>query len=140
MVWYCMNKTAASEWLNKAWHHFSSGRILYNANHYTDTIGIDLHYSVEIMLKSILAYENKKIPKTHDLIEVSKLIKDYLNFDNSEIDMLIIISEYHIMESYPAFNRLLPTIDEIKEVLKFAEELFSRVCKILDIDMQEVMR
>lgn len=64
-----MNKTSAEEWLTKSWHHFSSGRVLYNANHYTDTIGIDLHYSVEIMLKSILAYENKKIPKTHDLIE-----------------------------------------------------------------------
>lgn len=135
-----MNKTSAEEWLTKSWHHFSSGRVLYNANHYTDTIGIDLHYSVEIMLKSILAYENKKIPKTHDLIEVSKLIKDYLNFDNDEIDMLIIISEYHIMESYPAFNRLLPTIDEIKEVINFAQVLFKRVCKILDIDMQEVMR
>lgn len=54
--------------------------------------------------------------------------------------MLIIISEYHIMESYPAFNRLLPTIDEIKEVINFAQVLFKRVCKILDIDMQEVMR
>ncbi len=48
-----MNKTSAKEWLVKAWHHFSSGRVLYNANHYTDSIGIDLHYAVEIMLKSI---------------------------------------------------------------------------------------
>jgi hypothetical protein len=42
------------------------------------------------------------------------------------------------MESYPAFNRLLPTRDEIKEVMDFTQELFSRVCKILDIDKQEV--
>jgi hypothetical protein len=33
-----MNKTAAREWLAKAWHHLSAGRILYEANHYTDTI------------------------------------------------------------------------------------------------------
>jgi len=55
-----MNKTAAEEWLTKAWHHLSSGIVLYNAAHYTDTIAVDLHYAVEIMLKSILAYENKK--------------------------------------------------------------------------------
>ena len=29
-----MNKQAAMEWLNKAWHHFSSGELLYEANHY----------------------------------------------------------------------------------------------------------
>ena len=135
-----MNKTAASEWLNKAWHHFSSGRVLYKANHYTDTIGIDLHYSVEIILKSLLAYENKKIPKTHDLIEVSKLIENYLSFDDHEIDLLIIVSEYHIMESYPASNRSLPTRTEIKEVMVFAQELFNKVCKILNIDKLEVMK
>ncbi len=135
-----MNKTSAKEWLVKAWHHFSSGRVLYNANHYTDSIGIDLHYAVEIMLKSILAYENKKIHKTHDLIELSKLLKDFISFDDDEIDLLIIISEYHITESYPAYNRILPTREEIKKVLHFAQELFDRVCKILDINIQEIMR
>jgi len=34
---------------------------LYEANHYTDTIAVDLHYAVETALKSFLAYENKKI-------------------------------------------------------------------------------
>jgi len=135
-----MNKTSAKEWLVKAWHHFSSGRVLYNANHYTDSIGIDLHYAVEIMLKSILAYENKKIHKTHDLIELSKLLKDFISFDDDEIDLLIIISEYHITESYPAYNRILPTREEIKKVLHFAQKLFDRVCKILDINIQEIMR
>ncbi len=128
-----MNKTSAREWLTKAWHHFSSGRVLYNANHYTDSIGIDLHYSVEIMLKSILAYENKKIPKTHDLIELSKLLKDFLSFGDGEIDLLIIISEYHIMESYPAFNRSLPTREELKKVMDFAQEL------VVDTDKRSIL-
>jgi len=135
-----MNKTAALEWLNKAWHHFSSGRVLYNANHYTDTIGIDFHYSVEIMLKSLLAYENMKIPKTHDLIEVSKLVENYLSFSDAEIDLLIIVSEYHIMESYPASGRSLPTRTEIKEVMNFTQKLLNRVCNVLNIEKEEIIK
>ena len=56
-----MNRASAREWLTKAWHHYGSATILYEANHYTDTIAVDLHYAVETALKSFLAYENKKI-------------------------------------------------------------------------------
>ena len=37
---YGMNRTSAIEWLNKSWHHFSSGKVLYEAKHYTDVIAI----------------------------------------------------------------------------------------------------
>lgn len=47
-----MNEPAAKEWLTKAWHHYGSAQILYEANHYTDTIAIDLHYAIEVTLKS----------------------------------------------------------------------------------------
>ena len=65
-----MNKTASKEWLNKAWHHLSSGKLLYKANHYTDVIAIDLHYAIEVTLKSFFAYQNKRIIKTHDIVEL----------------------------------------------------------------------
>jgi len=32
------NKTYAKEWLEKAYHDLSSATILFNSNHYTDTI------------------------------------------------------------------------------------------------------
>ena len=69
---YGMNKTSAKEWLNKAWHHLGSAKILYKAEHYTDVIAVDLHYCIEVSLKSFLAYTNQKIVKTHDLIEISQ--------------------------------------------------------------------
>jgi hypothetical protein len=56
---FYMNKTAAFEWPPKAWHHFRSGKLLYEVKHYQDTIGVDLHYGIEVMLKAFLAYENK---------------------------------------------------------------------------------
>jgi len=42
-----MNKTTAKEWLQKVWHNLSGARIFYNVNHYTDTIAVELHYTVE---------------------------------------------------------------------------------------------
>jgi len=65
-----MNKTAAREWLTKAWHHFSSAKLLFIADHYTDIIAVELHYSIEIALKSFLAYENLKILRSHELFEI----------------------------------------------------------------------
>ena len=87
-----MNKATANEWLTKSWHHYSSGKVLYDAQHYTDTIAVDLHYAVELMLKSFLAYENKKIIKTHDLLEISELIKDYIVFSEDEMSLMDIKS------------------------------------------------
>ena len=35
-----MNTNSAKEWLAKTWHYVGSGKILYNANHHTDTIAV----------------------------------------------------------------------------------------------------
>jgi len=134
---YGMNKASAKEWLTKAWHHFSSGKLLYDANHYTDVIAVDFHYAIEILLKSFLSYENKKIPKTHDLIEISELVSEYIAFDFEEKKLLILVSTYHIRGSYPPRDRKLPPREEIKEVLDFTAKLFDRVCGILEIDKSE---
>ena len=83
-----MNKTAAFEWLEKAWHHFSSGKLLYEARHYTDTIGKNLN----------LSYRT----------------------------------------SYPSIDRVMPSYEEMKEVIDFGEKLFSKICKILQIDKKEI--
>jgi len=129
-----MNETLGIEWLNKAYHHGSSAKVLYDAKHFTDVIGIDLHYAIEVTLKSILAYENKKIVKTHDLIELSLLLENKIIFDNDELKLLAITSTYHIRGSYPPKDRKLPSLEEIKTVLDFSIELFTRVCKILNIE------
>ena len=130
------NLKYAKEWLNKSWHHLSSAILLYKVEHYTDIIAIELHYSVEIILKSFLAYDNKQIKKTHDLLEVCELVKDYIEIENLEI--LALITKYHIAEAYPPRDRRMPSRGEIKEVLAFSEELFEEVCEILEISSKEV--
>lgn len=132
-----MNETSAKEWLTKAWHHLSSAQILYKVEHYTDVIAIDLHYAVEIMLKSFLAYENKQILKTHNLIELHSYIINTIDFDEHEKDMLRLITTYHIKESYPTPHRRLPPREEIKQVLDFTNKLFDKVCSLLKISIDK---
>ena len=128
-----MNKTSATEWLEKAWHNLSGAKVLYDVNHYTDITAIELHYAVEKILKSFLAYENKKIPKTHDLVQIAKLVKGNIDLIDDYI-LLKQISKYHIEESYPAFDRIMPSKDEMKDVLEFTNKLMDKVCNILQID------
>ena len=87
-----------------------------------------------------MAYENKKIIKTHDLIELYVSIKDKIDFNDEELRLMDIITTYHIRGSYPPRDRKIPSREEIKEVLEFTRELFDRVCNILEIDKREVMR
>jgi len=135
-----MNEQAAKEWLIKAWHNLSGGELFFNANHYTDTTAVELHYAVEKILKSFLAYENKKIPKTHDLVEMYTYIDNFITFNDNELSILKDITSYHIDESYPVFHQTLPPKEEIREVLEFTQELFVKVCKILDINIDEVKK
>jgi len=132
-----MNKTSAKEWLKKAWHNLSGAKLFYDANHYSDVTAVELHYAVEKLLKSFLAYENNKIPKTHDLYELYQSSKEFISL-NDDIDLLDKITKYHIEESYPTFDRKLPSREEIKEVLDFTQKLFEEVCNILDIKLSEV--
>jgi HEPN domain-containing protein len=134
------NKSSAIEWLVKAWHDLSSARILYAAHHYTDTISIDLQQAIEKSLKSFLAYENKPIKKTHNLIELCELVSDHIQFDESQIRMLGLVTTFYLHDRYPTSGFDLPSRDQIKDVLDFAEKLFETVCGCLEIDRQEVTR
>ena len=133
-----MNETSAKEWLVKAWHNLSSAQILFKADHYADVIAVDLHYSAEILLKSFLAYQNKQIHKTHNLIEIHSHILDFIDFTEKEKDLLRLMTTYHIKESYPSPHRRLPPREEIQEVLDFTDQLFIKVCTLLNISVQEI--
>ncbi len=132
------NKTSAIEWLRLSYHDLSSAKILYDAKHYTDTIGSLLQQSIEKCMKSLLAYENKKILKSHDLVEIYSQVSKVINL-NDDLEWLEIATNYYTEDRYPNPNYELPTRDEIQELLQFAEQLFVKVCKLLDIDMKDIV-
>jgi len=133
-----MNRTAGIEWLEKGWHHLSTAHILDKCNHYTDIIGVELHYSIEIFLKSILAYNNLQIKKTHELYDLYIMVNKHINLTDDEITLLLIATKYHILEAYPNRNRILPPRDEIKQILDFTNNLFEDVCTLINISIDEI--
>lgn len=134
-----MNETSAKEWLTKAWHHLSTANLLYEVNHYSDIIAVEIHYSAKIILKSVLAFENSKIAKTHDLLEIYKIIKHKVTMSEDDLSFLDIISEYHIRESYPSPLRKLPPREEIKAALEFTNDLFNKICTLLSISIDKTI-
>jgi len=132
------NKIYAKEWIEFAYKNLVTAKKLYEVDHFTDIIGIELQQTFEKVLKSLLAFENKKIPKSHKLIEIVELID--IELTEEEKLLLEIATNYYKVDRYPNPNYFLPSRDEIKKVLDFAEELFDRICKILSIDKNEVMK
>lgn len=133
-----MNEQAAREWLTKAWHNISGAKLFYEADHYTDVTAVELHYGVEKILKALIAFQNKKIPKIHDIYELYKQVDNLLDLEYS-LDLMDQITRYHIEEAYPAYNRNPPPKEEIKKVLDFSNALLKEVCDILDISIEEIM-
>lgn len=133
-----MNEQAAKEWLTKAWHNISGAKLFYEADHYTDATAVELRYGVEKILKALIAFQNKKIPKTHDIYELYKQVDNLLDLEYS-LDLMDQITRYHIEEAYPAYNRNPPPKEEIKKVLDFSNALLKEVCDILDISIEEIM-
>ena len=134
-----MNRKSAILWLKKAYHDLGSAQILYEADHYIDSIGVDLHYAIEKLFKTFLAYDNRKILKTHDLHLLRIEIEEYIKFNDEEIKIINKATDYHIEESYPQYDRSLPPREEIEVVLKFAEYLFDKICNILNVTKSELI-
>jgi len=132
------NQTYAKEWLTFAIKNLSTAKLLYNAHHYEDIIGVELQQALEKMLKAIFANENIKIQKNHDLVKIYYTIEKYLTIEEDEVILLKIATDYYKEDRYPNPNYSLPPRDEIKEVLDFTEQLFDKVCSILEIDKKEL--
>ena len=49
-----VNKKYGHEWIELAVKHLSTAQVLFDANHYTDIIGIELQQSIERYLTCII--------------------------------------------------------------------------------------
>ena len=83
------------------------------------------------MLKAVLAYHNRKIPKTHDLLVLSGMLPDDFALSEEELDLLDTATGYYTEGRYPHPSYTLPSSDEIGNVLSFSEKLFQRLEKYI---------
>ena len=95
--------------------------------------------AVEKSIKALLEYQDKKVPKTHkiqSLIDIAKL--DLKDFE----DIIQLLDGLYIESRYPGDFGLLsngkPTLEDAKEFYDFAQMIFDKVCKILDVNREMV--
>jgi HEPN domain-containing protein len=133
------NKTYAIEWLRKAYHDLDSANVLFISGHYTDTIGYIYHQSIKKIYKSIIAFRNEPIVKTHNLVELNEIVDEYFNLNEYDIIVLGIITTYHTKQRYPSLDKKLSSKDDIRKTKEFSEYLFEEVLVKLNIDKNEVI-
>ncbi|NOQ29650.1 MAG: HEPN domain-containing protein [Helicobacteraceae bacterium] len=131
------NLPYAKEWLTFSQKNLDTAILLFNANHHTDIIGIELQQTLEKLLKSIMANQNIRIPKEHDLVKLYFIVEKYIEINEDEIILLKIATNYYKEDRYPNPNYSLPPKKEIKQVLDFSVELFDKVCTTLSINMDK---
>lgn len=134
------NKPYAIEWMQFSYRNMLTGKHLFEVNHFTDIIVVDLQQSLEKMLKAILANENRKISRTHNLDELYSLVQDKITLSDKEIGILEKATDYYREDRYPNPNYTLPSKEETEEILRFTENLFNEICSILSIKKEEFIK
>lgn len=133
------NKPSAKEWLSHAYHDLNGAILMYEAEHYTDTISYVIHQAIEKTLKSLLAYDNIAIKKSHNLRELYELVSnESFILNDDELYILAIATTYYTKQRYPTPHKKLPDSEEIKNVIEFSKQLLSEICNNLNINMIEM--
>jgi len=123
------NETYAREWIDFAYRNLLTAIRLNEVDHFTDIIVIELQQTIEKLLKALLAYENRKIPKSHFLDELASLTT-MIEFDDRELSLLEKATDYYREDRYPNPRYTLPTEAETEELLDFTRTLFETTCRL----------
>lgn len=121
-----MNSLAAKEWLKIANDDLQAAKELMDIEHLTHISAFHSQQAVEKSLKAILEYNNRKVPKKHDLLQLKNLVLDELVVDQD--DLLEDLNTLYIESRYPGDFGLLPngkpTVAQAKEFYEFANNIY----------------
>ena len=74
-----MGKELAKEWLKAAKDELDSISYLIEAEHLTNIIAFHSQQAIEKSFKAIIEYQDKIVPKKHDLFALYEMIKDKIS-------------------------------------------------------------
>lgn len=135
------NKRQALEWLKAANDDLDSISYIIEVEHLTNIVAFHSQQAIEKSFKALTEYNKISYIKTHNLEKLYKSIEDIIEIDYSQLEL---INELYIDSRYPGDMSLLPhgkpTPGDAKEFYEFAQDVFDRVCDLLEIDKSEAMR
>ncbi|HQS66963.1 MAG TPA: HEPN domain-containing protein [Sulfuricurvum sp.] len=123
------NTSAAIEWLSFAYKDLEEAVLLDQHDFYTDKIGFSLQQASEKCLKAVFAYENKKITKVHDLVELLAEIDNILKFDDY-VEMMTRLNGFYIASRYPMPVIFSPSKEQTKVYIIKTQELYETIKNI----------
>jgi HEPN domain-containing protein len=93
--------------------------------------------SIEKSFKAILEFNDKKVPKEHDLLRLKDLLCGSFEIDDE--DILEVLNSLYIESRYPGNLGLLPngkpTLGEAKDFFNFAKDIHFRATKLVKGDL-----
>ena len=128
----------SKEWLKASKLDLENIKYIIEAEHLTSVVAFHAQQSIEKSFKAVIEYQNKKIPKQHDLLKLKNLINDILNIKDD--DILDSLNTLYIDSRYPGDLGLLPygqpTIEDAKEFYALALRIFEDVGNMLYMDIK----
>jgi len=136
-----MRKGIAKEWMKASYYDLMVISEIIDNNILTHMVAFHSQQSLEKSFKALLEYNNKDVPKKHDLLLLKSKVEDFIKIDNE--DTLEDINELYVDSRYPGEFGLLPdgkpSIEKAIEFYRFAQNIFDKICTILEIDKSEIV-
>ena len=129
----------AKEWLKASYSDLKTIEYMLDDSFLTHMVAFHSQQAIEKSFKAILENASIPVPKVHKLETlVSKLnITLEINYD-----ILTTLDLLYIESRYPGDMGLLPngkpTLNDAKEFYDFAKEIFSQICTILEVTIEEL--
>ncbi len=136
-----MNRNMAKEWLLAARDDLMAIEELSDNVLLTHISSFHAHQALEKSLKAVIEYNQKKVPKTHDLVLLISEIPEFFNdYDQDTIDVL---NKLYVDSRYPGDMGLLPngkpSAEDVSLFHTFAYDIFNTACEITNIDIKKIV-
>jgi HEPN domain-containing protein len=126
------NQTYAKEWLDRSKRNLETAVLLFDHNHYTDVIAIDIHQTLEKAFKAVYAYKGIVIPRTHNLLPLYEFVITELEMPDVTFDDILIISDYYETDRYPGPKYFLPSNEEIAVNINLTKRIYNTIEEFLN--------
>ena len=121
------NRSYALEWLEMARRNLETAQLLFDVNHYTDVIAVDIQQTIEKTFKALYAFYGVNIPRTHVLETLYPFVISKLELEEVSLEKIITISDYYQTDRYPGPRYFLPSRLEVNDALVLATYIYGIV-------------
>lgn len=136
-----MKQELALEWLKASYSDMLVLEKIVNDDLITHMTSFHSQQSVEKSLKALLEYHSLKVPRKHDVLMLKDLVCNFIDIQDE--DILEDLNTLYIDSRYPGDIGLLPngkpTLQDAQEFYAFANEIFSSVCKLLNVKKEDLI-